>query len=68
VSGPELVTPKPAQVSAQQGVSAKRGGQSVREKYGRDWLFRFNYLPPWLHRGAVERLLRGHTISGVARL
>jgi hypothetical protein len=67
MSGPELVPPKPAQAAASQEVSAKRGGQSLRAKYGHNWLFRLNYLPPWLHRGAVEPLLRGDTISGVAR-
>jgi hypothetical protein len=67
MSAPEPVTPKLAQAAAPQGVSAKRGRQSVREKYGRNWLFRFNYLPPWPHRRAVERLLRGDTISEVAR-
>jgi hypothetical protein len=67
MSVPELVTPKSDQAAAPQAVSGQQGGLSFSARYGRNWLFRLAYLPRHLHRGAVERLARGETISAVAR-
>jgi hypothetical protein len=53
--------------TASQGVSTQQPKPSFRSRFGRNWLLRLAYLPPRLHRGAVERLARGETINSVAR-
>jgi hypothetical protein len=57
----------PTEAAASQGVSTQQPKPSFRSRFGRNWLLRLAYLPPRLHRGAVERLARGETINSVAR-
>jgi hypothetical protein len=67
MSAPDQVTSNQAEAAAPQGVSGQREGLSLRARYRRNWLLRLAYLPPQLHRGAVERLARGETAAAMGR-